>query len=200
LRALGLEGREWMHLHQVHGARVVRVERGKDHDHNLKADVLVGDDAERALTVRVADCVPVLLASEDGKVVAAVHAGWRGVIAGAVTGAMEEMKRWRGVPGGRVVAAIGPGIGFEAFEVGGEVIDEFERAFGKEAPVRRRGDGKGNVDLREAIQRQLIGAGVREENIDGTDRCTYRHVEEFFSHRRDRGITGRMAGVIAAAA
>ena len=199
LRSVGLEGREWTYLHQVHGARAVRVERGKKHDNDLKADVLVGDDAERALTVRVADCVPVLLASDDGKVVAAVHAGWRGVVAGAVVEALSEMERWRGVKAERVVVAIGPSIGADAFEVGGEVLDEFIAAFGRSAPLRRRLDGKGTVDLREAIKRQLLAAGVRERNIDHTDRCTYTHAEEFFSHRRDKGITGRMAAVIAAA-
>jgi len=199
LRAVGLEGRQWMYLHQVHGARAVRVERGKKHDNDLKADVLVGDDAERALSVRVADCAPVLLASEDGKLVAAVHAGWRGIVAGAVVEALGEMEKWRGVKPDRVIAAIGPSIGFDAFEVGGEVIDEFQRAFGEDAPVRRRDDGKGHVDLRETLRRQLLGAGVREKNIDCTDRCTYSHADEFFSHRRDKGITGRMAAVIAAA-
>jgi hypothetical protein len=98
-----------------------------------------------------------------------------------------------------VVAAIGPCIGFESFEVGGEVLDEFSRAFGSDAPIRRRDDGKGHVDLREALRRQLLEAGVAELRIDTTDRCTYTHVEEFFSHRRDKGITGRMAAFVAPA-
>jgi len=200
LRSAGLEGRELLHLHQVHGPRVVRVERNHPHDNNQKADALVGDDATRVLSVRIADCVPVLFATEDGRLVAAIHAGWRGVVAGVALSALEEMNRWRDVPAGRVVAAIGPSISFEAFEVGPEVLDEFATAFGPEAPIRRREDGKGHVDLREALRRQLVNAGIPEAHIDATDRCTHTHSDEFFSHRRDRGITGRMAAVIAAKA
>ena len=197
LRSAGLEGRELLHLHQVHGPRVIRVARGRHHDNNEKADALVGDDPTRVLSVRVADCVPVLLASDDGRLVAAVHAGWRGVVAGAALSALEEMNRWRDVPASRVVAAIGPSISFDAFEVGPEVLDEFTTAFGPGAPLRRRDDGKGHVDLREALRRQLEAAGVLPAHIDTTDRCTHAHADEFFSHRRDHGITGRMAAIIA---
>lgn len=198
LRSAGLEGRELLHLHQVHGPRVVRVERGRPHDNNQKADVLVGDDPTRVLSVRVADCAPILLATDDGRLVAAVHAGWRGVVAGAALSALEEMNRWRDVPAARVVAAIGPSIGLDAFEVGPEVLDEFTTAFGPDAPVRRRNDGKGHVDLREALRRQLLTAGIPGSQIDTTDRCTHTNADEFFSHRRDIGITGRMAAIVAA--
>jgi copper oxidase (laccase) domain-containing protein len=95
-----------------------------------------------------------------------------------------------------VIAAVGPGIGFDAFEVGADVLDEFCSAFGAEAPARETGNGKGRVDLREAIRRQLRGAGVGEDSIDLTDRCTFRDAAEFFSHRREKGVTGRMAAVI----
>jgi YfiH family protein len=199
LRTIGLEGRPWTYLHQVHGSKAVRVEHGKYHDNDHKADVLVGDDPERALSVRIADCVPILLASDDGKIVSAVHAGWRGVVSGAVLEALNEMDRWRGVKPHRVIAAIGPSIGFDAFEVGGEVLDEFAAALGSDAPLRRRPDGKGHVNLRQALRRQLTTAGIPVEHIDSTDRCTYTHSEEFFSHRRDKGITGRMAALIAPA-
>jgi YfiH family protein len=192
--ALGVGGRERCSVHQVHGPGVVRVAEGRAHDRKQRADALVTTDPARVLSVRVADCVPVLMASEDGRVVAAVHAGWRGVVAGAVLAAMREM----GVEGRRVVAAVGPSIGEEAFEVGPEVVAEFGRVFGAGAPVRVRGDGKGHVDLKEAIRRQLVGAGVREENVDVTDRCSYRDAGEFFSHRRENGVTGRMAALIGA--
>jgi YfiH family protein len=131
--------------------------------------------------------------------VAAVHAGWRGVIAGVVINAIGEMNRIRDVPADRIIAAIGPSIGCEAFEVGAEVLDEFVGVFGPDAPIRRDADGKGRVDLREAIYRQLISAGVLPERIDTTDRCTFRDSREFYSHRRDQGVTGRMAAVIATA-
>jgi len=198
-RAAGCDGRDLLWLHQVHGGVVVRVARGGGHDNDAKADALVSDDAERVLSVRVADCVPVLLSGDDGRVVAAVHAGWRGVVAGVVSEAMKELVQTSGVEPGRVAAAIGPSIGFDAFEVGPEVLEEFERVFGAAAPIRLRDDGKGHIDLHEAIRIQLRAAGVRESRIDTTNRCTYRHVDEFYSHRRDNGVSGRMAAIISPA-
>lgn len=197
--AAGCGGRELCHVHQVHGSAVVRAEPGKSFDTTGKADAIVTVDSARVASVRVADCVPVLLASDDGRVVAAVHAGWRGVIAGILTAALNEMNNVGDVHPSRCVAAIGPSIGPEAFEVGPEVLAEFERTFRDRAPVRRRPDGKGAVDLRAALRLQLRAAGVPDENIVTTDRCTHRDAEEFFSHRRDSGVTGRMAAIISPA-
>ena len=197
MRATGCADRDLLWVHQVHGGRVIRVRPGVPHDQDAKADALVGDDPSQVLSVRIADCVPVLLASDDGRVVAAVHAGWRGVIAGVAIAAIQEMNTIRDVPASRLTAAIGPSIGYDAFEVGSEVLDEFSRTFGPDAPIRRLPDGKGRVDLRQALRRQLTDAGILAERIDTTDRCTYRHADEFFSHRRDNGISGRMAAIIA---
>lgn len=186
---------ELCHVHQVHGCAVVTVGANESFDTSRKADAIVGSDPSRVLSARVADCVPVLFASGGGRTVAAVHAGWRGVIAGVVPAALAQM----GCDADGVVAAIGPCIGADAFEVGSEVLDEFTKAFGAAAPVRKRGGGKGTVDLREAVRLQLMGAGVRAARIDVSDRCSYCDADEFFSHRRDRGITGRMAAIIAPA-
>jgi YfiH family protein len=190
--AAGCPGRELCRVHQVHGAGVARVRAGERFDTSRQADALVGDDAGRVLSVRVADCVPILIAGDDGRTVAAVHAGWRGVVAAIAPAALRDM----GADPARCVAAIGPSIGVDAFEVGGEVLDAFRRAFGPEAPVRRRDDGKGHVDLREAVRRQLVEAGIPDDRIDLTDRCTVRDRDEFFSHRRDDGVTGRMAAIV----
>jgi copper oxidase (laccase) domain-containing protein len=93
---------------------------------------------------------------------------------------------------------MGPCIGGEAFEVGEEVAAEFERSFGGgAAPVTRPSGGKPHVDLREAVRRQLHAAGVAPGHVDVTDRCTVRDADEFYSHRRDDGVTGRMAAIIA---
>ena len=199
--AAGCGGRELLRVHQVHGAVVAKVTRGVPFDCATKADALVGDDPSRVLSVRVADCVPVLLASRDGRTVAAVHAGWRGVVAGAVGAAMREMRQIdaEGCRPEQLLVAVGPCIGFEAFEVGPDVLEQFETNV-PAPPLRRRPDGKGNVDLREAVRVQCVRAGVPEHRIDATDRCTYRDADEFFSHRRERGVTGRMAAIISPAA
>ncbi len=77
------------------------------------------------------------------------------------------------------------------------MLAEFHRAFGADAPIRTRPDGKGLVDLRSAVRLQLLRAGLTDDHIDTTDRCTYRDRDEFFSHRRENGVTGRMAAIIA---
>jgi YfiH family protein len=192
-QAIGCESRPRCWAHQVHGGDVVRVRQGEPFENGPRADALVTDNPQRVLAVRVADCVPILLATSDGRRVAAVHAGWRGVIAGVVPAALGEMTSDGHA---EVIAAIGPCIGFDAFEVGPEVIEAFVKRFGEAALVRRRGDGKGHVDLREAVRRQLVEAGVSPDRIDTTDRCTFRDKEEFFSHRRENGVTGRMAAII----
>ena len=199
--AAGFDGRERCWLHQIHSAVVARVGSEKPHDNSSQGDALVTSDPAFALSVRVADCCPVLLASNDGKRVAAVHSGWRGTVGDATgTALIELMKRDASgvaIAPNNIVAAIGPCIGFDAFEIGAEVLDEFERVLGADAPIRRRSDGKGYADIRETIRIMVLRAGVPERNIDTTDRCTHRDADEFFSHRRENGVTGRMAAMIA---
>lgn len=198
LHAIGAEGREVVQVYQVHGPAVRVFQRGNpsrdlgpDGPLDFKADALVTDDPARVVAVRVADCTPILLASTDGRVVAAVHAGWRGVIAGVAPAAVRAM---RDLGATSSVAAIGPCIGTDAFEVGPEVLAEFRRVFGQAAPIRERADGKGHVDLKAALAFQLREHGVTA--IDVLSHCTVSDPAMFFSHRRDRGMTGRMVGLI----
>ncbi len=195
--ASGCGSLELMRVHQVHGARVLRAARGEHFENSSKADAIVSDDPNRIASVRVADCVPVLLALRDGKTVAAVHAGWRGVVGGVVPAALRELLE-PDRSADEVFAAIGPCIGFDAFEVGPEVLAEFGRCFGNDAPIRAAGGGKGFVDLRQAIRLQLAAAGITADRMDTSDRCTYHDADEFFSHRREHGRTGRMAAIIRA--
>jgi YfiH family protein len=193
--AIGVGKRERCWVHQVHGPTVIDARAGQTFSSGVKADAMVTDDPSRALSVRTADCVPVLLASEDGRLVAAVHAGWRGVIAAAVVHAARMMA----VAPTSIVAAIGPSIGIDAFEVGPEVLVQFEKSFGPQTVSRRRDDGKGYVDLRGGIRRQLLQLGIPDDRIDLSGRCTARDGDEFFSHRREHGVTGRMASIISPA-
>lgn len=228
LAAIGLDDtlRAW--VQQIHSSRVEQVEPldGQtypaglerqplaellaEHFHGQRqADALITELPRVVLTVRVADCVPLLLASADGRVVAAVHAGWRGVInniAGRALRAFGEM----GVRPRDVIAAIGPCISQRHFAVGLEVASFFDLAHLSKA-VDRSGSqgggiaegGKPHVDLRRALQLQLEEAGVKGEHIDmpqtaaGEDLCTFARADEFYSHRREKGLTGRMAAVIA---
>lgn len=196
LDAAGLAGCDLVEVHQVHGAGV-HIAVGAWDGPAPKADAIVTHDTGAAAAVRTADCAPVLLATLDGGLVAAVHAGWRGVVGGVAAAAVGALRE-RGA--GELVAAIGPCIGPGHFEVGPEVVAEFRRVFGADAEriVSRvdAGSGKGYVDLKEALRVQLAAAGVA--GVDVSDRCTYRDTGEFFSHRRERGVTGRMSAVIGA--
>lgn len=200
-QAAGFDGRERCWLHQIHSDVCARVSRAKLHDNNAQGDALTTSDAAFALSIRVADCCPVLLASDDGKRVAAIHSGWRGTVSNVTGAALADLLKSeddeKPLEAKNIVAAVGPCIGFDAFEIGAEVVTEFERVFGADAPVRRKLDGKGHADIRAAIQIALLRAGIPEKNIDTTDRCTHRDADEFYSHRRDKGVTGRMAALIA---
>ncbi|MGH7179814.1 MAG: peptidoglycan editing factor PgeF, partial [Tepidisphaeraceae bacterium] len=153
--------RAW--VHQVHGGEVVRM--GRDSPNAAPADAMITDEPQTLLAVRTADCAPILLASDDGRIVAAIHAGWRGVVARIVENTIRTMH----FEPAQLTAAVGPCIGLDAFEVGTEVIDAFRRDLGSDAPVRSR-----HVDLREALRMQLLRAGVRSDRIDVSDRCTVR--------------------------
>ena len=193
--AVALAHRRRCWVHQVHGAALQVVEDAETFHNSQKADALMTSDPRAALAIRVADCVPVLLATTDGRHVAAVHAGWRGVIAGAVPAAVAALRQQDGTS--PLLAAIGPCISADAFEVGPEVADEFTRSFGAAAPITLPpAGGKPHIDLRAAIILQLIGLGVPRTSIDSSDRCTVRDVDDFYSHRRDNGVTGRMAAMI----
>jgi YfiH family protein len=194
LAAAGCPEREIVEVHQVHSAAVHFARRGQAAHasrSDTKADALITDDPARAAAVRIADCAPVLIAARDGTIVAAVHAGWRGVIAGVLPAAIDAM---RAMGASDLVGAIGPCIGRDHFEVGPEVASEFRRHFGDDAPLRPGRADRSLVDLKDALRIQARRAGI--EQVDVLPHCTFADSTRFFSHRRDRGITGRMAAII----
>lgn len=194
LAAIGAEGRKVREVHQVHGAEVVVHERGESYPKpDPKADALVTDDPGCMIAVRVADCVPVLFASGDGRVVGVAHAGWRGVVSGVVPATLQAVKA---LGAAEIVAAIGPCISGEVFEVGEEVAAEFERVYKPETLVvlRKPEWAKPHVDLKRAIFLQLASGGAVGAQV--LPNCTYSEPALFFSHRREHGRTGRLVAVI----
>jgi YfiH family protein len=170
-------------VEQVHGDRVLVMDRPSKE----KADALVAKKSGDAVGVRVADCVPVLLADPSSGAVAAVHAGWRGVAKDIIAKTLST------VPA--ELAAIGPCIGPCCFEVSAEVAESIASASDPSVIARREGD-KAYVDLRKAVRTQLERAGVRRiEDVPGCTKCDPEH---FFSHRRDGDAAGRHIGVIVA--
>ena len=173
----------WQH----HSAEVRRAEArgivtpGTQFD---RCDGLWTDERGQAMMLLTADCLPIAIVRANGTkpALAILHVGWRGLLAGIVASGV----RWLG--GGRLAAAIGPGIGPCCYEVGADVADPFRDAFGEDVLA------EGRLDLWAAAERALTEAGC--EQVERSDLCTFCHPELFFSHRRDRGLTGRQ-GVVA---
>lgn len=192
--ALGCDPARLYQTSQVHGATVWTP---SPHDtpataRAVDADALVARRPGDAVAVRVADCVPVLLASPETGVVAAVHAGWRGVAARIVARALDAMN----VPAESVIAAVGPSIGPCCFEVGPEVAAQIGDVGGP-GVVLEQPDGRNpHADLWRAVAWQLAESGVRE--VDVLRRCTRCEPAWFFSFRRDGARSGRMVGAIVA--
>jgi YfiH family protein len=175
-------------LNQVHGAAVADADVSEGVP---EADAVLARSSRRVCAVQTADCLPVLLCDDDASVVAATHAGWRGLAAGV----LENTVRGMGVPPQRVRAWLGPAIGPQAFEVGDEVraafvTDDPEAAAAFVAcPVA----GKWLADLFLLARRRLAAAGV--DRISGGGVCTVSAPQRFYSYRRD-GVTGRFASMV----
>ncbi len=185
---------------QVHGARVVEASEAA----GAEADAVVGrmppdpSSAPIAVGVRVADCVPVLLADRTTGAVAAVHAGWRGVVAGVVAAGVAGLVARGEGRSSDVVASIGPCIGPCCFEVGVDVAEAIARASGGSSVVARPTGAKAYVDLRSAVRAQLALAGVGGARVDDVDGCTKHEPSRFHSFRRDGANSGRMLAAIVA--
>jgi polyphenol oxidase len=192
LASLGRSDASFISVHQVHGDTVLEVNRQAGR--SIEADGLWTRDGGAAVAVLVADCVPILLAAKNGGAVAAVHAGWRGTRARIVAGMVERLKS-AGFPPEQLVAALGPAIGPCCFEIGTDVADQLRQAFPGSEDVIRTDGTRMVADLWELNQRALVATGVLAENVSRVAICT-RCTNQFFSHRRDQGATGRQAGVI----
>lgn len=190
-KALGIGDRQWVTVRQIHGKRIHIETRAPATDTDAprcEADAVVLQRPDAVTRVLTADCVPILLASTDGKTVAAIHAGWRGLKQRVIAEAVDALAA-------PFIAAIGPSISVQRFEVGPEVAEQFDDRF-----IRHDLGSRPHIDLRAICHATLRDLGAQA--IDTTDRCTYLHRDEFFSHRRDvthhgEETTGRMANVIA---
>ena len=176
------------YLNQTHSTDVVRAADSIEQPQN--ADASWDDTGKAACTVMTADCLPVLFCHQSGNVVAAAHAGWRGLAGGILQNTVRAM----GVPTHEIMAYLAPAIGAESFEVGGDVQAAFcapnpdaQSCF---APL---GNGKYLADIYGLARQILQQAGV--SRISGGHFCTVKESDRFFSYRRD-GQTGRMASAV----
>ena len=226
-------------VRQIHSSHTYVVARGEEGQIEYRfpgvaiavptaADAPTGDasitgEAEILLGVRVADCLPVLLVDPQKRVVAAVHAGWRGALARVIEKTVGDMRQAFGSNPERLAAALGPSIRTCCFEVGEEVVEAFHGRFARAGQFFRtlpRGLGAAtdpgaisflsnyppghapehvpaaHLDLVAVAGDQLLSAGVKPSNILVADYCTSCRTDLFFSHRKEGGCTGRQMAVI----
>jgi polyphenol oxidase len=187
-RMVSVAAGELKGVKQVHSARVVEMRAGASTSE--EADAIVSREGV-AISIRTADCVPILVADESTGAVAAIHAGWRGVVSGVVPNAVEMLARDRS----KWIAAIGPCICGTCFEVGADVAEQIANASDASVITKRVGE-KAFVDLRRAVRIQLTRLGVLDSAIEDVAGCTYHEKALFFSYRRDGANAGRLIAAI----
>lgn len=157
-----------------------------------EGDALICDQPRIALSIRTADCLPILIADVRNRAIAAVHAGWRGVVQEIVPKTLNSMRQQFGSRPEDLVIVIGPGIGPCCFEVGPEVAIQFAPFF----PERNDLAGRAHVDLVETIRRQLGRNGGTTRQTASFGLCSVCWPDHFHSYRRDREAAGRMVSAI----
>lgn len=181
-------------LAQVHGTNAVDLDAphpiGDLGERSIPADACFSRQPGRVCAILTADCLPILLAADAGDLVAAAHAGWRGLAAGVIETLIAALP----TPPPALMAWLGPAIGPRHFEVGPEVREALlEHDRGAAAAFTSNARGRFMADLGTLARRRLAAAGV--ERIYGGGQCTFADGERYFSHRRD-GTTGRQATLI----
>lgn len=196
-----LGGARPVFLRQVHGTRVLRL-APSDADADApaqEADAAVAVEPGLACCVLVADCLPVLFASRDGRAVGAAHAGWRGLAGGVLEATVAALGEAASCAPADLLAWLGPCIGPRQFEVGADVLAAFGADADQPDPARflprRRADGSMRwlADLRGLAEDRMRAAGLTR--VSASSACTVEDASSFFSFRRD-GVTGRMAAAV----
>ncbi len=181
----------------VHGTSIVYADAPRPLDQPpVKADIIFTDNPEVTLFMRFGDCVPILFHDPQKKVIGIAHAGWMGTVRGVVQAAVDGMKSYYGCKPEDIVAGIGPSIGVDHYEVGEEVISQITKQHADAASqILQTRDGGTYLDLWTANAIQLQKAGVEQIQISNV--CTACHLDDWFSHRAEKGKTGRFAALMA---
>ena len=196
LQALGMGDCPLATLKQLHTDRVI-IQGSKIAAEEPAGDALITDQPGIILAIQVADCAPILVIDRRNRVIAAVHAGWRGTAQRIVTKTLQAMKAHFGTIPADCLLAIGPTIDRCCYEVGKEVISLYQKSFTawKEFLTLSTSD-EGYLSLSKANIHQMREVGVAPEQILSADLCTSCHGELFFSHRGEGGTTGRMMALM----
>ncbi len=186
---LGISSTQVASSYQVHGAKVLVSPKAGRHE---GYDALISNEPNLFLAVTIADCTPVLLFDPVQKAVAAIHAGWRGTVAGIVKTTLGLMQQHYNTIPRNCYAYVGTCIDVSTFEVGQEVAIQFEESF----KVWNEKTQKYHVDLKMANKAQLLEAGMSDSQIGCSPYSTVLDNQDYFSHRKEGGKTGRMLAVI----
>jgi YfiH family protein len=179
-------------LRQVHGVAVADADALAGTASKIEADAAVARASKTVCVVMVADCLPVLLADDQGSVIGVAHAGWRGLAAGVLERTVDAMD----VAPHTLAAFLGPCIGGSAYEVGDEVRDAFcARDAAASEAFAPKANGKWLANLPLLARQRLTRTGLQDLRIAGGAWCTYSDPARFYSYRRD-GASGRMAALI----
>jgi polyphenol oxidase len=195
--SLNVNGERACTVWQVHTADViVAAEPNPEQRWLAQADGIVTDRLDTPLTMRFADCTPLFFFDPVQGVIGLAHAGWRGTVAGVGANTVRTMVETYGCKPANIQAGIGPSIGLERYQVGEEVVDAVQAYFvTTDGLIRRdRSDGTAYLDLWAANRLDLERAGVEQIEVAGI--CTAENVDEFFSHRAEKGRTGRFGAVL----
>lgn len=201
--ALGFTLNEWTCAEQVHGVEVqsvLHIDAGKGSLSRETAipdtDALITQDSGVWLTAFFADCVPIYMVDPDRRVIALVHAGWRGTAGGIARLAVEAFQERHGSEPSQLMAAIGPSIGGCCYEVDHHVIDKLQPVLDRkdhaESIITPAPNGKYKLNLKELNRQIMIKAGILPTRIECSNWCTSCRTDLFYSHRREQGQTGRM--------
>ena len=182
---------------QVHSTDVIYADapRPLDTDYQ-KADIILTDNPQVSLFMRFADCTPILLHDPKKHVVGLVHSGWLGTVHGAARVAVQAMQERYDSNPADILAAIGPSIGPDHYKIGEDVIAQVQDSFGADAKALLETYGENvHFNLWKANQILLAGAGVEQIEVAGI--CTTCHLSDWFSHRGEKGKTGRFGALLA---
>jgi YfiH family protein len=197
---VGYSAEALFEVSQVHGAAVAVVDGQISPDlfRVREADALLTTVAGLAIGIRVADCVPILVADPGTGAVLAVHAGWRGVVADVLSQAVRALLERTGARPEALLAAIGPHIGPAAFEVGDEVAHALAHAIPEQPRVVIPREPRPHADLGLGVRAQLLRLGLLARHVESVGGCTYADAHRFFSFRRDGARAGRHLAAIVA--
>lgn len=199
-RAFGVNQEALVTPRQVHGCDILVInEPNEDFSHflSVEGDAVITNQPNVMIGVCVADCAPILLCDPDKKIIAVVHAGWKGTAAKLVSKTVAGMQSEFGSTPSRIQAAIGPCIKKCCYEVDEPVRQAFQKGgLSWDACAELKSPGKWHLDLAAANRELLMEAGLTADAIQTSDQCVCCHSEQFFSYRRDQEESGRQMGFI----